>query len=158
MSVSIATMNSIFRQPPALPTLSWGLERRPVVVLVLSVFFLQGYAIGFWAGLLGMTGWGVSIGLEVLHLWLWYRAAVSAGMSRTAWMILAVAATGLLLTGSLHDVTQPLLQQSARVETADHERESLRGEARALKAKLAAFRNMAVGQGPHLGREGAGCA
>ncbi|MBW8003278.1 MAG: hypothetical protein FVQ80_14890 [Planctomycetes bacterium] len=145
--MSTATMNPIFKQPLALPTVSWCLERLPVVVLLLSIAFLQGYALLFWNGLLGRAGWGVSVGLEVLHLWFWYRAAVSTRLSRFAWTILAVVATGLLLAGTLHEVTQPLLQESGRVEAADQERESLQSESRVLMSNLEAYRDMAATQG-----------
>ena len=92
-------------------------------------------------------GWGVSIGLEVIHLWAWYRAAVSGGMSRFAWMVLAVAATALLLAAALHEVTHPLLQESVRIEAADQQRESLENESRILNANLEAFLDMAASQG-----------
>ena len=126
---------------------SWGLERLPIAVLIVSVSFLQGYSLLFWGGLLGSSGWGISIGLEVLHIWFWYRAAISAGVSRFAWMILALLATGLLLAGALHEVTRPLLQESARIDAAGQQRESLEAEAQVLKANLAAFRDMAASQG-----------
>lgn len=149
--MSSATMNDSMPQlrglPVSLPSVVWWLERLPVAVLILSIAFLQGYALQFWGGLLGRSGWGVSFGLEVLHLWFWYRAAISAGLPRFAWLILAVVATGLLLAGALHEVTQPLLQESARIEVADQERKSLEAEARILTANLVAFRDMAAGQG-----------
>ncbi len=67
--MSTTTMNeSQLRGLPAnMPSASWWLERLPLVVLVLSIAFLQGYALLFWEGLLGTAGWGVSVGLEVLH-------------------------------------------------------------------------------------------
>ena len=125
----------------------WGLERLPVVVLIVSIAFLQGYALQFWAGLLGTSGWGVSIGLEVLHLWFWYRAAISAGLARSSWILLALLATGLLLAGALHEITRPLMQESARIDAAGQQRESLQAEAQVLKANLDAFRDMAASQG-----------
>ena len=57
---------------------NWWLERLPLVVLMVCVAFLQGYGLRFWGGLLGGSGWGVSVGLEVLHIWFWYRAALDA--------------------------------------------------------------------------------
>ena len=145
--MSTTTMNPNLKQPLALPSVSWGLERLPIVVLFISISFLQGYSLLFWSDLLGRAGWGVSLGLEVLHIWFWYRAAVSGGMSRFAWMILAVAATALLLAAALHQVTQPLLQESVRIEAVSQQRESLEAEANILKANLAAFRDMAATQG-----------
>ena len=145
--MSTTTMNPIFKQTLALPTASWCLERLPIVVLILSVMFLQGYALMFWTGLLGKAGWGVSLGLEIFHLWFWYRAATSNRFPRAAWIILAIVATGLLLASALHEVTRPLLKESAQIEAAGQERVSLEAEARVLKANLAAFRDMAAGQG-----------
>jgi len=133
--------------PVSLPPVSWWLERLPIAVLILSITFLQGYALQFWDGLLGLSGWGVSFGLEVLHLWFWDRAAVSVRSTRAGWIVLAIVATGLLLAGTLHEVTQPLLQESAQIESVDQQRQSLAAEAQVLKANLAAFRDMAAGQG-----------
>ena len=145
--MSTTTMNPIFKHSLALPTLSWGLERLPIVVLILSVMFLQGYSLRFWAELLGSVGWGVSIGLEVLHLWFWYRAATSIRIPRAAWIILAIVATGLLLASAMHEVTRPLLQESGRIEAAGQERESLQSESRVLMSNLEAYREMAATQG-----------
>ena len=133
--------------PVNLPSVSWWLERLPLAVLILSITFLQGYSLLFWDGLLGTSGWGVSLGLEVLHLWFWYRAATSARFARFGWMVLAIAATGLLLAGALHEVSRPLLQESARIEVADQEQASLQDEVRVLKSNLDAYREMAAGQG-----------
>ena len=56
-TMSIATINNSIPQwrgmPASLPQASWFLERLPVVVLVLSVVFLQGFAVLFWTGILG---------------------------------------------------------------------------------------------------------
>lgn len=142
--MSSTTINSVFRQPLALPSASWCLDRLPIVVLILSVMFLQGYALIFWTGLLGEAGWGVSLGLEILHIWFWYKAAISARFARLSWMILAFAATGLLLAGALHEVIKPLQQESAQIEATDQQRESLKAESRLLNANLAAFRDMAA--------------
>ena len=147
MTASSTTMNPIIKLPLALPTASWCLERLPVVVLIICISFLQGFSLRFWAELLGSVGWGVSLGLEVIHIWAWFRAAVSGGMSRFAWMLLAIAATALLLAAALHEVTQPLLQESVRIEAADQQRKSLTNEARILTENLAAFRDMAATQG-----------
>jgi len=133
--------------PVSLPSVGWWLERLPLVVLVLSIAFLQGYSLKFWSDLLEAPGWGISIGLEVIHLWAWYRAAVTARFARFGWIVLAVVATGLLLAGALHEVTRPLMQESARIEATDQERQSLAAEAMVLRANLAAFRDMAAGQG-----------
>ena len=146
--MSTTTMNNTnIKQPLALPTASWCLERLPIVVLILSVMFLQGYALMFWTGLLGKAGWGVSLGLEILHVWFWYRAATSIRFPRAAWIILAIVATGLLLTSALHEVTRPLLQESAQIEAAGQERESLQSESRVLMSNLDAYREMAASQG-----------
>ena len=149
--MSIATLNISNPQPRILPgsfpPVAWWLERLPLLVLALSVVFLQGYAIKFWDGLLGTSGWGVSVGLEVLHLWFWYRAAISARSARLGWMVLAVAATVLLPAAAIHEVTRPLLQDSARIEAADQQRKSLESEAQVLTSNLDAFRDMAAGQG-----------
>ena len=48
-----------------LPCVAGWLERLPILVLILSITFLQGYALRFWDGLLGTSGWSVSMGLEV---------------------------------------------------------------------------------------------
>lgn len=129
------------------PSVGWWLEQLPLVVLGISVLFLQGYALRFWNGLLGTSGWGISIGLEVLHIWFWYRAAMSAGLSRFAWVVLAVLATALLLGGALHEVSRPLLRESARIDVVNQTRRSLENEARLLTENLAAFRDMAADQG-----------
>jgi len=148
---STASMNSYSPRwrglPTSLPSACWWLERLPIAVLLLSIAFLQGFALRFWSDLLGTTGWGVSVGIEIIHLWAWCRAAVSARFARVGWMVLAVAATGLLLAGALHEVTRPLLQDSARIEANGQERKSLEAESRVLQANLAAFRDMAATQG-----------
>ncbi|MBW8003056.1 MAG: helix-turn-helix transcriptional regulator [Planctomycetes bacterium] len=147
MIASSTTMNPIFKQTLAPLSVSWCLERLPVVVLIVCISFLQGFSLRFWAELLGSVGWGVSIGLEVIHIWAWFRAAVSGGMSRFAWMLLAVAATALLLAAALHEVTRPLLQESGRIEAAGQERESLQSESRVLMSNLEAYRDMSAVQG-----------
>ncbi|MCH8314178.1 MAG: hypothetical protein IID17_14480, partial [Nitrospinae bacterium] len=78
----------------------------------------------------------MSLGLEVIHLWAWFRAAVSARFSRLAWMILAFAATGLLLAGALHEVIRPLQQESAQINAATQERQTLKAESGVLKENL----------------------
>ena len=149
--MSIATMNDSIPRfrgfPVSLPSVSWFLERLPIVVLILSITFLQGYALSFWDGLLGRAGLGVSIGLEVLHIWFWYKSAISAHFARLSWIMLATVATGLLLAGALHEVSKPLLLDSARIETVAQQRKSLEAETRVLNANLAAFRDMAATQG-----------
>ena len=130
-----------------LPPVSWCLERLPVVVLALSIAFLQGFALTFWHDLVGPSGWGVSAGIEIIHLWAWYRAAVSARFARLGWVLLAVAATALLLAGAIHEVTRPMRTESARIEANGQERQSQQEEALVLQANLAAFRDMAAGQG-----------
>ncbi len=149
--MSSATMNENWLHfrglPVSLPGAAWWFDRLPLVVLLVSIAFLQGYSMRFWVGLLGTSGWGVSAGLEVLHLWFWFRAAVSVGLSRLAWLVLAVAATGLLLAGALHEVTRPLLRESVRMEAASDKRHSLEAEARLLQANLTAFLDMAARQG-----------
>ena len=147
MRSSNVAMKSIFNNPPVLPIGTLLFEWFPVVVLAVCVVFLQGYALVFWTGLLGKAGWGVSLGLEVIHLWAWFRAAVSARFSRLAWMILAFAATGLLLAGALREVSKPLLLDSARIEAASQQWQSLEAESGVLKANLTAFRDMAATQG-----------
>lgn len=146
--MSIATMNDSIPRfrgfPVSLPSVSWFLERLPIVVLILSITFLQGYALSFWDGLLGRAGLGVSIGLEVLHIWFWYKSAISAHFARLSWIMLATVATGLLLAGALHEVSKPLLLNSARIETVAQQRKSLEAETRVLNANLAAFRDMAA--------------
>lgn len=129
-----------------LPPVSWCLERLPLLVLLLCVTFLQGYALLFWSNLLGRAGWGVSVGLEVLHLWFWYRAATVGGVRRAAWMLLALVATGLLLAGALHEVTRPLRAESMQVQVNAQQQAALAAEAQQLTANLAAFREMAAGQ------------
>ena len=128
-------------------SVSWGFQRLPLVTLLVSISFLQGYAIRFWVGLLGSPGWAVSMGLELLHLWFWNRAAVSAGRSRIGWATLALVATGLLLAGAIHEVARPLLQERERTDSQVQQRAVLEEETAVLKANLVAYREMAAGQG-----------
>ena len=130
-----------------LPSACWWLDRLPLLVLLLAVAFLQGYSLVFWGDLLGKSGWGVSVGIEVIHLWAWYRAAVTVRYARAGWMVLAVVATTLLLAGALHEVTRPLFHTAARIEVAAQERETLEAEAGVLRSNLVAYRDMAASQG-----------
>jgi hypothetical protein len=125
---------------------SWWLERLPLAVLILCVAFLQGFALTFWHELLGRAGWGVSVGLEVLHLWFWFRAATSARYVRAGWLVLAVLATALLLAGTLHEVTRPLMEQAGVEQSVARQRQTLESEEQVLRSNLAAFRDMAADQ------------
>ena len=155
MSDGALNMSAAFmkRNNTIIPAAAWSLERLPILVLPLSVVFLQGYALRFWTGLLGTPGGGVSLGLELLHLWFWNRAAATAGRKRLGWGFLAMAATGLLLAGALHEIAQPFIQESTRLEVATRERASLEEEAVVLKKNLEAYRDMAAGQGRRGWRE-----
>ncbi|MDH4203326.1 MAG: hypothetical protein OEV87_10585 [Phycisphaerae bacterium] len=130
-----------------LPPLGWWFDRLPLPVLVTSITFLQGYALLFWQGLLGFPGWGVSVGLELLHVWFWYRAAASIRLKRAGWGLLAVVTTGLLLAGALRELTRPLLVEVAQSEAVLQEQAHLQQEAVIIQANLTAYRDMAAGQG-----------
>ncbi len=136
-----------FQNPGAhFPPLTRVLEFLPIITLPVCIVFLQGYAIRFWTGLLGGPGWGLSLGLELLHFWFWSRSAATTGRQRFGWGVLAMLATVLLLASAVHEIARPLIANTVRTQAQLQERQSLETQAAVLRANLTAYREMAAGQ------------
>lgn len=128
-------------------TATQALALLPLITLPVCLVYLQGYSLQFWSGLLGAPGWGVSLGLELLHLWFWSRSALSKGVFRFGWGLMAAAATLLLLAGAMQQMTRPYLEAEKERAAISQMRMSLKAEAEVIKQNLGAYRKMAADQG-----------
>jgi hypothetical protein len=93
----------------------------PLAIIVLGILLLQSHSLRFWDMAVGpWIGWGWSVLLELISLWLWYRPR-SGVIAWWAWRAVALTTTGLLLTGPLYQVSAPLFAESVLEQALDQQ-------------------------------------
>lgn len=110
-------------------------------VLLGSVTLLQWHGIKFWQEKVGSHGWAWSLLLEFIALWLWYQRSVG-------FMLLALVASVLTLSGPVYQVAKPTFVQSYDVanqhESNKAKLSSLESEKKRLIEQLSTYQENSI--------------
>jgi|SRR5690554_811652 len=99
------------------------------IILLGSVTLLQWHGIKFWQEKVGSHGWAWSLLLEFIALWLWYQRT-------SGFMLLALVASILTLSGPVYQVAKPTFVQSYSVANQHESNKAKLASLESEKARL----------------------